>query len=139
MPPKAAAPGKAAVKASSMGLDSVKPPMTQVRDMFQDLLKRLELSRLVGDGPVSLNVATLCSGTDAPIFGLQQMQEAGRQLGLGELVSFDHLYSCEIEPYKQGFLRRNMENGTIIFRDVVEMANAIMDMEFPKAYVHWHS
>jgi hypothetical protein len=135
MPPKTAAPGKAAGKAPSLGLDSVKPPMTQVQDMFQDLLRRLELSRLVGDGPVSLNVATLCSGTDAPIFGLQQMQEAGHQLGLGELVSFDHLYSCEIEPYKQGFLRRNMENGTIIFRDVVEMANAIMDMEVPKAYV----
>ena len=132
--PRARAPPATGASKKETGLDSVKPPMSQVHDMFQDLLKRLKLDSLVGNGtPVFLNVATLCSGTDAPIFGLQQIQDAGRLLGLGDLVHFDHLYSCEIEPYKQGFLRRNMKNGTIIFRDVVEMANAVMAMPHPKA------
>jgi len=44
---------------------------------------------------------------------------------MNQTIEFEHLYSCEIEPFKQAFIRRNVDSSTIIFRDVVEMARNI--------------
>ncbi|KAH6842581.1 hypothetical protein B0I37DRAFT_393104 [Chaetomium sp. MPI-CAGE-AT-0009] len=69
-----------------------------------------------------LNVATLCSGTEAPIFGLDLIHDALLAKGSGPSFDMKHLFSCEIEPYKQGFISRNLPPDTLIFRDVVELA-----------------
>ncbi|SPQ26641.1 974c9426-7b5b-4dd5-b544-610f3acf48df [Thermothielavioides terrestris] len=104
-------------------IDTSLPPMSDVREMFEDMVSRLGPGALQSN-PVKLNVATLCSGTDAPIFALNLIQDAMQALGFGAGFEFEHLFSCEIEPFKQGFIRRNLPHGTLIFRDVVELASA---------------
>ncbi|AEO59218.1 hypothetical protein MYCTH_2307313 [Thermothelomyces thermophilus ATCC 42464] len=93
--------------------------------MFEDMVARVEPVSLK-ESPVRLNVATLCSGTDAPIFALSLIQEALVTHGFGAGFEFQHLFSCEIEPFKQGFIRRNLPPGTLIFRDVVELASTAL-------------
>ncbi|KAK0707597.1 hypothetical protein B0H67DRAFT_556266 [Lasiosphaeris hirsuta] len=109
------------------------PPVSSPAAMFEDMVRHLkgdDMDKLCGVG-YNLTVATLCSGSDAPIFALRNLEQA---LGaavvspnnkIGEKpFGFSHLYSCEIEPFKQGFIRRNLPAGTLIFRDVLEMALA---------------
>jgi len=67
-----------------------------------------------------LKVATLCSGTEAPIYALRGIQRAGRALGVGEIIKFKHVMSCEIEAWKQAYIRRNL-SVPLIFRDVREL------------------
>lgn len=118
--PEPAVPTKTAGK-GNRGLDTTLPPISDVREMFKDLVKRLNPT-VLGNRPIQFTVATLCSGTDAPIFALGLIQDAMEAAGLGIGLEFEHLYSCEIEPFKQGFIRRNLPEGTLIFRDVVELA-----------------
>jgi hypothetical protein len=70
--------------------------------------------------PIHLVVATVCSGTDAPLTALSLIQEAALKLYGTEFLTYRHLFSCEIEPYKQAFIRRN-HDPPIIFRNVVEL------------------
>ncbi|KAL2149184.1 hypothetical protein VTH82DRAFT_8532 [Thermothelomyces myriococcoides] len=114
------APGKPDKKIKT-GLNSSLPPVSDVREMFEDMVVRLNPVALK-KSPVRLNVATLCSGTDAPIFALNLIQEALVAQGFGAGFEFQHLFSCEIEPFKQGFIRRNLPPDTLIFRDIVELA-----------------
>jgi hypothetical protein len=109
-------------KKSKFGLDTTLPPISDVREMFEDMVARLGPHALK-ESPVKLNVATLCSGTDAPIFALGLIQDALQTNGFGPGFEFRHLFSCEIEPFKQGFIRRNLPPDTLIFRDVVELAS----------------
>lgn len=77
--------------------------------------------------PLNLVVATVCSGTDAPLTALSLLQEASRLLIRKEFIMFRHQFSCEIEPFKQAFIRRN-HNPPIIFRNVVELgANSAVE------------
>jgi hypothetical protein len=104
-------------------LDKDSPPISNIRDMFEDMVKQDKFVALRGQ-PVKLKVATLCSGTDAPIFALRMIQDAMQVAGFGMALEFDHLFSCEIEPEKQGFIRRNLGADTLIFRDVFELATS---------------
>jgi hypothetical protein len=106
------------------GINTSLQPLSNVREMFEDMVKRLDPAPM-REFPFQLNVATICSGTDAPIFALGLIQEALQALGYGAGFEFKHLFSCEIEPFKQGFIRRNLPHGTLIFRDVVELAGAV--------------
>jgi hypothetical protein len=108
------------------GIDNGLPPISEVREMFEDMIQRLNPVALKNNA-VQLNVATICSGTDAPIFALGLIQDAIQAMGFGIGLEFQHLFSCEIEPFKQGFIRRNLPEGTLIFRDVVEMATAAVN------------
>jgi hypothetical protein len=113
-------------KKSKYGLDTTLPPISDVHEMFEDMVARLGPHALK-ESPVQLNVATLCSGTDAPIFALGLIQDALQAKGFGPGFEFKHLFSCEIEPFKQGFIRRNLPPGTLIFRDIVELASECPD------------
>ena len=84
------------VKASSLGLKSLMEKRPQ---------------------GTSLRVATMCSGTESPIFALRLICEMLSQMGM--TLDFDHVFSAEIDPFKQAFIQRNFEPG-IIFRDIVE-------------------
>ncbi|KAK0702627.1 hypothetical protein B0T21DRAFT_416871 [Apiosordaria backusii] len=96
-------------------------PLTQVGDMFHDMVSRVA-PPLLTEGAITLKVATVCSGTDAPIIALDVLQKAVEMHGHQTPFEVIHLFSCEIEGFKQGFIRRNLPNPTIIFRDVVELA-----------------
>lgn len=111
-------------KSGIMAIDTSLKPISDVREMFEDMVFRIDPIALK-ESPIKLNVATLCSGTDAPIFALELIQDALQAMGYGEGFEFNHLFSCEIEPYKQGFIRRNLPHDTTIFRDVVELASAV--------------
>ncbi len=70
-----------------------------------------------------LNVATICSGSDAPLFALPDSELGCEPLGHGRRSKVNHLFSCEIEPFKQAFIRLNVNENVVIFRDVVELAS----------------
>ena len=55
-----------------------------------------------------LRVATMCSGTESPLLALGMFAKAIKARGLGNL-EIDHVFSCEIEPYKQAYIERNFK------------------------------
>ncbi|KAK1750800.1 hypothetical protein QBC47DRAFT_406500 [Echria macrotheca] len=108
------------------GIDRLSKPLVRPEDMAEDLILRHnpEIMGKLQKKPVKLHVATLCSGTDAPIIGLSLLKEGCMSVGKGAVIDFVHHFSCEIEPFKQAFIRRNLPPDTIIFRDVVELATS---------------
>lgn len=78
------------------------------------------LEKAITGGAIRLRVATVCSGIDAPIFGLNVVRESGQNLGFGSIIEYEHVYACEIEPWKQAFLQKNSK-PQVIFRDVAEL------------------
>ncbi|KAK4100076.1 hypothetical protein N658DRAFT_146287 [Parathielavia hyrcaniae] len=109
-------------------IDTNLAPVSDPREMFVDMVKRLSPTMLKKH-PFQLRVATICSGTDAPIFALNLILDGLETAGLAPGFGLEHLFSCEIEPFKQGFIRRNLAPGTLIFRDVVELASISPDGE----------
>ena len=69
-----------------------------------------------------LKIATMCSGTEAPILALQQIQEYFVERG-GTQTLFQSLFAAEIEPYKQAYIHRNFPELPLIFCDVRKLAN----------------
>jgi len=57
-----------------------------------------------------LVLGTACSGTDAPALALTIVQEQLERRGMGHLFKHDHVFSCEVEPYKQAYLARNFDS-----------------------------
>jgi len=104
-------------------IDHSSRPLVTLQEIFGDMYERHDTVHL-DRHPVEINVATLCSGTDAPIFSLIELGQASEILSGQRTIGFKHLFSCEIEPFKQAFLRRNLPPDTVIFRDVVEMAKS---------------
>ena len=80
------------------------PPISDPKEMLRDLTERAikdhgfkcALEFLKGLG-IELRVATMFSGTEAPLIALQLINEA---LG-DDAFEFKHLFSVEIEPYIQ--------------------------------------
>ena len=68
----------------------------------------------------ALRIATMCSGSDAPIHGLKSFQDALKLLPVTYQLKFVHLFSVEIAPHKASFITRNL--GVMCFRDVREVA-----------------
>jgi hypothetical protein len=99
------------------------PPMSDIPAMFDDLVSRADrlgsiVDRLNGR---KLRVATMCSGTESPLLALRMitrslLKETGKQLEI------EHIFSCEIEPFKQAYIERNFA-PPILFRDVLELEN----------------
>ena len=60
-----------------------------------------------------------CRGTESPLLALNMIAKAIKvQHGL--TLSFDHVFSCEIEPFKQAYIERNF-SPPVLFRDVTEL------------------
>jgi hypothetical protein len=97
------------------------PSRETTRDLFYFLLQRAYEKGLKKTDSFSLRVGTMCSGTDAPIFALKELQDAAAAMGQLRLLDFDHVFSAEIEPFKQAFLYRNSRPSKAIFRDAVEL------------------
>ena len=60
-------------------------------------------------------MATACSGTDAPVVAMRVVEEMLKRKDLE--FGFDHVMSCELEPYKQAFIARN-NPGVLLFPDI---------------------
>ncbi|CAK5267738.1 unnamed protein product, partial [Mycena citricolor] len=97
------------------------PPINEIPAIFADLVSRIPriqsvAQRLAGR---KLRVATMCSGTESPLLALELIGKAvldQHQLGL----DVEHVFSCEIEPFKQAYIERNF-HPPLLFRDVCEL------------------
>lgn len=114
------------------------PPLSDIGLMFDHLVSRLpDITKLVQRlNGRKLRVATMCSyvsshvsetadtdrtcrGTESPLLALNMIAEAiKRQHKL--TLGFEHVFSCEIEPFKQAYIERNFA-PPILFRDVTEL------------------
>ncbi|EGN96836.1 hypothetical protein SERLA73DRAFT_93465 [Serpula lacrymans var. lacrymans S7.3] len=89
--------------------------------MFSDLVSHIPqikgvVERVKGR---KLRVATMCSGTESPLLALDLIC---RSLSEQHDISLDieHVFSCEIEPFKQAYIERNFQ-PPLLFRDVCEL------------------
>ncbi|KAF1816302.1 hypothetical protein P152DRAFT_470338 [Eremomyces bilateralis CBS 781.70] len=98
-------------------------PITDVKDMFEDMVGRALGANLdaaaakFGNKP--LRVATMCSGTESPLLAWK-MINTGLESNMKRRIEFSHEFSAEIEPFKQAYIERNFD-VSLLFKDVVEM------------------
>ncbi|KAI9007348.1 hypothetical protein BC832DRAFT_530709, partial [Gaertneriomyces semiglobifer] len=99
------------------------PPLHNLEDIFSDLTERV---REVADVARKLNgrklrVATMCSGTESPLLALNLVSRlVNTKLHYGVDLEIEHVFSCEIEPFKQAYIERNFA-PPLLFRDVCEL------------------
>ncbi|KAI6149517.1 hypothetical protein BKA82DRAFT_995209 [Pisolithus tinctorius] len=106
------------------------PPLHDIPAMFADLVSRVPLLKGVAEHVQGrkLRVATMCSGTESPLLALEMIcQSIKDQHGIA--LEFEHVFSCEIEPFKQAYIERNFK-PPLLFRDVCELG----DYEATTAY-----
>ncbi|KAJ7180752.1 hypothetical protein C8R46DRAFT_985768 [Mycena filopes] len=100
------------------------PPIHEIPAIFADLVSRIPKIKDVAQRVEGrkLRVATMCSGTESPLLALELIQKAILdQHNLDFQV--EHVFSCEIEPFKQAYIERNF-HPPLLFRDVCELGNA---------------
>ena len=82
----------------------------------------------------SLKVATMCSGTESPVLALDMIKDAIEDLiqthnitieledgsQVTPTLQLEHVFSCEIEPFKQAYIQRNFQPSRL-FRDIREL------------------
>ncbi|CAE6530732.1 unnamed protein product [Rhizoctonia solani] len=94
--------------------------MASISDMFADIVHRMpelqKVSKHLNGRP--LRVATMCSGTESPLLALGMISRA--MAAIGHTFKVEHVFSCEIEPFKQAYIERNF-SPPILFRDVCEL------------------
>jgi len=74
------------------------------------------------NGRGTLRLGTFCSGTDSPAIALKHLSVAlGTALGSdASKLGFEHIFSCEFDQAKQGFLLKNFDMD-YLFSDVTQM------------------
>ena len=97
------------------------PPIHDIAAIFSDMVARTpemkSFAKHLQGRP--LRIATMCSGTESPLLALEMIRrsiEAQYAVNLG----IEHVFSCEIEPFKQAYIERNF-HPPILFRDVCEL------------------
>lgn len=120
------APAKKTGKANAIDASDL-PPIHDIPTIFSDLVSRIPK---IGDvaqhvSGRKLRVATMCSGTESPLLALELIQKSILDQH-GVLLDIEHVFSCEIEPFKQAYIERNF-HPPLLFRDVCELGN-------PEAY-----
>lgn len=108
-------------RSTRKGIDYSLPPMHDNETIFADLTSRalevgLAEALLKLDRP--MNIATMCSGTESPLFALLASAHALEEKKQ-PFIKFRHLFSAEIEQFKQAFIERNFA-PEILFRDIRE-------------------
>ncbi|PGH36533.1 hypothetical protein GX50_00569 [[Emmonsia] crescens] len=105
------------------GLNFDLPPISKIEDIFDDISINAERNGfsnfLEHIGSRDLRVATMCSGTEAPLLALEMVMSSFKRI-FGKAFNMHHLFSAEIDPFKQSYIQRNF-SPDIIFRDVNEL------------------
>lgn len=99
------------------------PPINDISVIFSDLVSRIPKIKDVAEHVAGrkLRVATMCSGTESPLLALELIQKSIlEQHGIN--FDFEHVFSCEIEPFKQAYIERNF-HPPLLFRDVCELGD----------------
>lgn len=110
------------VKVESMEESSL-PPIHDIPAIFHDLVGRAPemegvVEKLQGR---KMRVATMCSGTESPLLALELIRRSIKEHHSLDL-DIEHVFSCEIEPFKQAYIERNF-SPPLLFRDVCELGN----------------
>ncbi|KAF2688013.1 hypothetical protein K458DRAFT_294513 [Lentithecium fluviatile CBS 122367] len=109
-------------KKAGKGIDTTLPPLYNIDHIFADMaIKSIDLGLLKALSELGnrcLNVATMCSGTEAPIIALELLSQALEQRGIVG-IRVNHRFSAEINPSKQAYIERNFQ-PKLLFRDVRE-------------------
>ncbi|KXN85521.1 hypothetical protein AN958_11224 [Leucoagaricus sp. SymC.cos] len=97
------------------------PPIHDIRAIFADLVSRAPkvAKTVLHIQGRKLRVATMCSGTESPLLALEFIQKSIREQH-GLELEIEHVFSCEIEPFKQAYIERNFR-PPILFRDICEL------------------
>jgi len=96
------------------------PVIADIGGMFADLVSRVPgMENFLTAMKRPLRVATMCSGTESPLLALDKIGDATEKL-YGTRLAVDHVFSCEIEPFKQAYIERNFA-PPILFRDIREL------------------
>ena len=107
-------------KGNAIG-DSVLPPIHDIPAIFSDLVSHIPEIKGVAEHLKGrkMRVATMCSGTESPLLALNLITHYISE-HFGVLLDWEHVFSCEIEPFKQAYIERNFQ-PPILFRDVCEL------------------
>lgn len=99
------------------------PPINEIPAIFEDLVSRIPEIKQVAEHVAGrkLRVATMCSGTESPLLALELIQKSIFQQHEVRL-DIEHVFSCEIEPFKQAYIERNF-HPPLLFRDVCELGD----------------
>lgn len=100
------------------------PPLSDVQEIFMDIVRRVPALKGVAEhlGDRKLRVGTMCSGTESPLLALGMISRSMKET-YGVTIEVEHLFSCEIEPFKQAYIERNFR-PPILFRDITELGRA---------------
>jgi len=112
-------PAASSKNASSESSDL--PPIHDIASIFSDMVARTpemkSVAKRLRGRP--LRVATMCSGTESPLLALGLIRRS-IEAQYGVDLGIEHIFSCEIEPFKQAYIERNFQ-PPILFRDVCEL------------------
>ena len=99
------------------------PPINEIPAIFDDLVGRIPGIKQVAEHVAGrkLRVATMCSGTESPLLALELIQKSIFEQYEVRL-DIEHVFSCEIEPFKQAYIERNF-HPPLLFRDVCELGD----------------
>ncbi|KAI8996425.1 hypothetical protein BD414DRAFT_477931 [Trametes punicea] len=97
------------------------PPIYRIPAIFSDLVSRIPQIKDVAKylKGRKMRVATMCSGTESPLLALNLIQRSIVE-HYGVSLEYEHVFSCEIEPFKQAYIERNFQ-PPLLFRDVCEL------------------
>ena len=97
------------------------PPIHDIAAIFSDMVARTPEMKSVAKRLQGrpLRVATMCSGTESPLLALEMIRRS-IEVQYGVNLGIEHVFSCEIEPFKQAYIERNF-SPPILFRDVCEL------------------
>ena len=97
------------------------PPIFRIPAIFSDLVSRIPQIKDVAEHLKGrkMRVATMCSGTESPLLALNLIQRSILE-HFGLSLEYEHVFSCEIEPFKQAYIERNFQ-PPLLFRDVCEL------------------
>lgn len=111
------------VAKSSAPDESDLPPIYDIPTIFSDIVKRIPKIKdvAVHIAGRKLRVATMCSGTESPLLALELIQKS-LSSEHGVEIDVEHVFSCEIEPFKQAYIERNFQ-PPLLFRDVCELGD----------------
>ncbi|CCM02539.1 uncharacterized protein FIBRA_04641 [Fibroporia radiculosa] len=99
------------------------PPIHEIPLIFSDLVRRVPEIKAVAEHLEGrkMRVATMCSGTESPLLALELIRRSILEQYEVNL-EFEHVFSCEIEPFKQAYIERNFQ-PPLLFRDVCELGD----------------
>ena len=92
-----------------------------IQAMFDDMSLRFSTSHDVQCFNGNLRVATMCSGTESPLLALDMLSKALSK-NHDVKLNVQHVFSCEIEPFKQAYIERNFAPA-LLFRDIRELGD----------------